>query len=277
MIDGDVVLIHGLASAPPTWNRLEQVLSEDPALAGLQWHRFGYRSPIVGIPFLPRRIPDHDDIAQTLASFVQVRTSADRKLAFVTHSQGGLILQRFLARQLNNGHGRDLTRIRSIIMLACPHEGSDYQSIFRKMLGLNFHAQRKSLTQFQSDVAETRRTVLNQIVNATTVSDRTCPIPVHVYAGDSDRVVVRVSAQSAFPDSGVLPGDHFSIIDPDWPESLTAETVRHRLVTDFAAPSPVATPPPAATPPAERGDINISGGTGFQFGDGNTQINNGDR
>ncbi|MBQ0905017.1 triacylglycerol lipase [Micromonospora sp. U21] len=273
MVEGHVVLIHGLWSSPTTWDRLEQVLRADADLSGIQWARYGYPSPKLGIPFLPRRIPDHDDIAQALDSFVQARVPDDGPWAVVTHSQGGLILQRYLAWKVNDGRGRDLARIRSIVMLACPHEGSDYLRLFRNVAGFGFRPQTESLQQFRTDVAASKRTVLNQITNATAVSDRTCPIPVHVYAGDSDNVVRRVSAQATFPDAGVLPGDHSSILDPAWPGSVTAETIRRHLVTDFSAPAPSAPVPP----PVEQSTITIADSSGFQIGNSNTQINRIDR
>jgi pimeloyl-ACP methyl ester carboxylesterase len=271
MVDGHVVLIHGLWSKPSTWDRLGQVLAADTELSGLRWNRYGYRSPLVGIPFMPRRTPDYDDIAQALDPFVQAHVPNGEPLAFVTHSQGGLILQRYLAWKLNEGQGRYLARIRSIVMLACPHEGSDYLRLFRNVAGFGYRAQTESLQQFRADVAASRRTVLNQITNATTVSDRTCPIPVHVYAGDSDKVVTRVSAQAAFPQAGVLAGDHFTILDPGWRGSVTAPTIRRHLLADFSAP-----PPPAVAGP---GNITISGSSGFQInnGNGNTLINRPER
>jgi len=42
----------------------------------------------------------------------------------------------------------------------------------------------------------------------------------HVYAGEQDNVVTPTSAKGVFPDTGVLPGDHFTIIQPD--------SIRHR-------------------------------------------------
>ena len=49
----------------------------------------------------------------------------------VTHSQGGLILQRYLAWMLGEGRGRELTTIRLIVTLSCPNEGSEYLSSIR--------------------------------------------------------------------------------------------------------------------------------------------------
>ena len=80
------------------------------------------------------------------------------------------------------------------------------------------------------EVGEARRVVLRQIVHASAVDDRQCPIPFYVYSGRTDNVVPRQSAQSAFPFAEVLPGDHFSILDPGSPGSLTLPTLKRHIL-----------------------------------------------
>ena len=234
VIGGHVVLVHGFWSSPDTWDRLATVWENEPRLSGFTWHRVRYESPRVSLPWQPTRIPDYDDIAQSLRPFLLAHAPTG-DIAFVTHSQGGLIVQRYLAWMLNEGRGRDLARIRSIVMLACPHEGSDYLRSIRSVLGFRFHPQAGQLELLDRHVAAARRTVLNQIVHAAAVNERTCPIPIHVYAGRTDRVVTRVPAQSAFPAAGVLPGSHFSILDPGYAGSLTAATVQRHILDDVAS------------------------------------------
>jgi hypothetical protein len=118
-------------------------------------------------------------------------------------------------------------------MLACPNGGSEYLRSFRDVLGFGRHAQAGSLEVLDKRVAETQRTVLRWIVNATGVDNHQCRIPFHVYAGNSDRIVTAASAQGAFPEASSLAGNHFSVLDPAAPGNSTAETVRHHLLTDF--------------------------------------------
>jgi pimeloyl-ACP methyl ester carboxylesterase len=231
-----VVLVHGFWSSPDTWNRLGTVWEDEPELSEFAWQRVHYESPKVSLPWKPTRIPDYDDVAQSLRPFLSVHAPTG-DIAFVTHSQGGLIVQRYLAWMLNEGRGQELARVRSVVMLACPHEGSDYLRSIRKVLGFRFHPQAGQLELLDRHVAAARRTVLNQIVHASAITDRTCPIPIHVYSGRTDRVVTRVPAQSAFPDAGVLPGNHFSILDPKYAGSLTAGTVQRHIVNDLASSS----------------------------------------
>ena len=119
-------------------------------------------------------------------------------------------------------------------MLACPNNGSEYLRSLRHVLGFGHHAQAGSLKVLAKQVADTQRTVLQRIVNASGVDDHQCRIPFHVYAGDTDKVVTAASAQGAFPDASTLAGNHFSILDPHAPGNRTAETVKYHLLTDFA-------------------------------------------
>jgi pimeloyl-ACP methyl ester carboxylesterase len=236
----DLVLVHGFWSSPATWDRLAARIRDEPELRGLNVHRFGYPSPRLRLPGQPSRIPDYDDIAQTFPAFLEAHLTGDANVAIVTHSQGGLILQRFLAWMLSEGRGRDLVRIRLIIMLSCPNEGSEYLRSIRAVLKFNSQPQAKSLRVLDADVSAARRIVLRQIINSTAVDERNCPIPFYVYSGSSDNVVRRASGQSVFPHAGVLPGDHLSILDPDAPGSLTLSALKQHLLTPAAESKPTA-------------------------------------
>ncbi len=236
MVEATLVTIHGFWSSPATWDRLTTVWSADERMREVRIHPFGYRSPKKPrMPFSPSRIPDYDDIAQTFATEFMVKLADARAVAIVTHSQGGLVMQRFLTWMVQQGHGRELSRIVSVVMIACPNNGSDYLRSLRHALGYRRHAQAGSLEMLDKRVAETQRTVLQRIVNATRVDDHQCRIPFHVYAGDSDRVVRAASAQAAFPGASTLAGNHFSILDPGASGNSTADTVRYHILEDLRA------------------------------------------
>jgi tetratricopeptide (TPR) repeat protein/pimeloyl-ACP methyl ester carboxylesterase len=260
VVDADLVLIHGFWSSPATWDRLTAQLSLDPDLAGLRIHGFGYESP--RLPrwfFSSTRVPDYDDIAQSLPAYLAAHAPGRTPIVIVTHSQGGLILQRFLAWMLTEGRGRELARIRAIVMLSCPNEGSEYLASIRAVTGFDRHPQAGQLDVLEREVGEARRVVLRQIVNASTLDDRHCPIPVYVYSGRTDNIVVRQSAQSAFPYAEVLPGDHFSILVPDSPGSLTLPTLRRHILnaitdaTSITIPTAPVSGTPAAAEPGQHG------------------------
>jgi pimeloyl-ACP methyl ester carboxylesterase len=232
-MDADLVLIHGFWSSPATWDRLAARLRVDADLAGLRIHAFGYESPKLRWPGSPTRIPDYNDISQSLPAYLAAHVRAGAGVAVVTHSQGGLILQRYLAWMLGEGRGRELSGIRLIVMLSCPNEGSEYLRSIRAVAGLGRHPQAGQLDVLTREVGEARRVVLRQVINATTVDDRHCPIPVYVYSGRTDNVVLRETAQSVFPNAEVLPGSHFSILDPDAPGHLTFAELKRRLLETF--------------------------------------------
>jgi pimeloyl-ACP methyl ester carboxylesterase len=269
MTDATLLTIHGFWSSPATWERLNAIWRADEQLRGLRFHPFGYPSPKKpALPFSTTRVPDYDDIAQALATEYTVSLTDRPDIAIVTHSQGGLILQRFLTWMLHQGRGRELARIRTIVMLACPNGGSEYLRSLRHVTGLGRQAQAGNLEVLNRQIADTQRTVLQWIVNATGVDDHQCRIPFHVYAGTSDKVVTAASAQGAFPEASALAGNHFSILDPAAPGNRTAETVAYHILTDCAVsparsarqiPSVADAPPSSAALPPEN-EVKAAGG-----------------
>jgi hypothetical protein len=228
-MDADLVLIPGFWHEPTRFDQLRSFLGNDPDMTGLRIHTFEYESPKWRLPFSPARIPDYNDIAQSLPAFLAAQAPGTTPIAFVTHSQGGLILQRFLAWMLTEGRGRELARFRLAVLLSCPNEGSEYARSIRAIVGMRHHPQAKQLAVLDHEVGETRRIILRQVVNATKIDDRNCPIPLYVYSGRTDNIVRRESALSVFLNVGVLPGDHFTILDCDRPGYLTGQTVRSHL------------------------------------------------
>ncbi|CAK7283785.1 hypothetical protein SGPA1_21760 [Streptomyces misionensis JCM 4497] len=55
-----------------------------------------------------RRVAETDDIADQLGTFLETELADAERIVLVTHSQGGLVVQRFLARKLWNGEGAEL-------------------------------------------------------------------------------------------------------------------------------------------------------------------------
>jgi pimeloyl-ACP methyl ester carboxylesterase len=238
MMGVTLVTIHGFWSSPATWERLSEVWRADEELRGLRIHSYGYLSPKQPrLPFSVTRVPEYDDIAQTLATEYATALANESDIAMVTHSQGGLILQRFLAWMINEGRARELSRIRSVVMLACPNGGSEYLESLRRGLGYGRHPQAGNLRVLNRQVADTQRTVLQRVINATALGDHQCHIPFHVYAGASDNIVKAASAQAAFPGASTIAGNHFTILDPASLGNRTAETVKRHLLADITASS----------------------------------------
>ncbi|MER7684859.1 alpha/beta fold hydrolase [Streptomyces sp. NPDC097610] len=206
-----VVFIHGLFSSEKAWDPLARLLESDEELTSVTVRRFGYASPRLRRFRPDRRTADYNDLADRLKAFLHYEAAGHDRLVLVAHSQGGLIVQRYLARMINSGQGQQLTKIRGVMLLACLNDGSDFMLPLRSA-GWPGHPQVRALTPLNPDVKDAQRTVLDQIVYAKGVG--ASPIPFWVFGGSEDKVVVRASAQGVFPRVFMLPGDHSSIIKP---------------------------------------------------------------
>ncbi|MGW2520012.1 esterase/lipase family protein [Streptomyces sp. NPDC001617] len=234
-----VVLVHGFISSPTVWNNFERLIASDSDLDFVSPLPFKYASP--KLLFNPmRRVPDLDDVADSLRGYLAVEAGKYERLVLVSHSQGGLVVQRYLARTLSRGLGLELARIKGIILFACPNDGSEFLSSVRQHWS-PLNPQLRGLEPLRNEVKDTQSRVISQIVHATVLAPSSCPIPIAAYAGESDKIVTRASAQSIFPDAGVLPGDHFTIVQPDSASHRSYTTLKHRLLS-FHSAAPVSEP-----------------------------------
>ncbi|TWP50044.1 alpha/beta hydrolase [Lentzea tibetensis] len=208
------IFIHGLFSSPATWSAVDSLLEQDPDLRGLAVLHFSYQSPVMRLNPV-RRIPNFNDIADSLAVFFEVETTQYDSIALISHSQGGLVAQRFLARMLADSRGYELAKIRRIVMFACPNSGSELGLTIRRGLRFWKHPQEQELRPINESITATQRTIVHSVISAKQITETTCPIRMFAYAGDSDNIVTPSSAKSVFRDVGVIPGDHSSIIRPD--------------------------------------------------------------
>ncbi|MFE6727849.1 esterase/lipase family protein [Streptomyces californicus] len=233
-----VVFIHGFLSGAKTWDRFRDRISEDPSLAAVDPLMFSYSTPIVSINPL-RRIPSYEDIADDLDTYLETVAENYEAIALVGHSQGGLIIQRYLHRVIGRGRAEHLRRIRRVILFACPNNGSQ---LARSWLRRN--PQRKQLHVLNREVMDAQSTVINQVVHAVDVRPHSCPIPFKVYAGTEDNVVTLASAQGVFRDARALPGDHFAIIKPDSIQHRSHLALRKDLIDTFGLGQAPESPPP---------------------------------
>ncbi|MFF3139211.1 esterase/lipase family protein [Streptomyces mirabilis] len=246
-----VVFIHGLFSSEKAWDPLARLLESDEELTSVTVRRFGYASPRLRRFRPDRRTADYNDLADRLKAFLHYEAAGHDRLVLVAHSQGGLIVQRYLARMINSGQGQQLTKIRGVMLLACPNDGSDFMLPLRSAWWPG-HPQVRALTPLNPDVKDAQRTVLDQIVYAKGVG--ASPIPFWVFGGSEDKVVVRASAQGVFPRVFMLPGDHSSIIKPKTHRDPVYVALRTHLleVEQQADPPDPATAAPNLSPSAAQ-------------------------
>jgi hypothetical protein len=98
-------------------------------------------------------------------------------------------------------------------MYACPNTGSEFMISIRKRARFWRHAQEKQLRPYAPEVSETQDIVLRSVVRAAGCSDTSCHIEISAYGAAPDNIVRPGSSRSVFP-SGMVDGDHFSVVQP---------------------------------------------------------------
>ncbi|AXX29910.1 alpha/beta fold hydrolase [Actinosynnema pretiosum subsp. pretiosum] len=258
----DVVLIHGLFSSGEVWRRFEELLLADPELGGsVRLHRFDYPSPRFRSPWRPdQRVPEVDDIAALLRTRLHEELADVERLVLVSHSQGGLVVQRYLARALWHGEARRLARIKHVVLFACPNSGSQFAlSLRRKTRWFHRNPQEGQLEPFNRAVLDSQSTVLKGIVHATDNTDRTWRVPIAAYGGLSDNIVPATTVTYLFPKHGVVDGDHFSIVQPQDSRSPSYQAVRRTLTKVLSEEhAPAVTAPEAVVAAPERRRTAVS-------------------
>ncbi|MEV0293726.1 alpha/beta fold hydrolase [Nocardia sp. NPDC050710] len=265
-----VVFVHGLFSSPDAWNHFGSLIEADPDLRDtVTVHRFKYASPRVQLR-LARGIPHFDTIADALGTFLASVLPGAHSVVIVTHSQGGLVLQRFLARTIERGRASELARIKQIVMYSCPNNGSEFMLSIREHLYFWRQPQERELRPLNEAVVRAQQTVLAKVVFAHGSSESECRIPIAAYGGMTDKVVPPNSATWVFPMTGIVEGDHSSVIRPPDAEAMSyrvlkmaltaaAGTGAERTAAEPTERHPFATidPPLTPLPPKLRGRYQL--------------------
>ena len=213
------VFVHGIFSTPAVWKPLVDKLAADPVVnASLCLKCFGYNSPKISLNPLTR-VPNLSDVATSLATYLDTESELRRcdRIALIGHSQGGLVIQTFLAERLFAGDGERLARIRGVMMLATPNTGSQLFISLRQWFdhfAVWRNNQERYLRPFDELVERVRKKILEDVIYSAAPSNAEFPIPFRVFSGETDGVVPPHSARWVFPDAGQLPGDHVTILTP---------------------------------------------------------------
>lgn len=254
-----VVFVHGILSSAATWGMMMALIQTDTDISPrVKLHGFEYSSPRLNLN-PARRIPDLDDIADRFGVFLDVKLGGGSVL-LVAHSQGGLVVQRYLVRRLSRGKGEQLARIRGILMYATPNTGSDFFLPLRKRLSLVVpNPQEQQLRPFVSAIEDCHRQFMESVVFAQGCGPSECRIPVEAYAGESDAIVKRASALSTIPEGGMLPGDHWAIIRPASAADERYLVLRRMIAAALDESATVPDPVLASVPEPAASAVQLTG------------------
>lgn len=263
-----VVFVHGLFSGPEVWKKFARLLDGDSGL-DITVHRFAYGSTVIAAR-PDRQVPEYDDIADQLGTFMGRFTDTDR-VVLVSHSQGGLIVQRYLSRTLRVRKGHTLAPIKCLVMYACPNSGSLFMGQARRLAFFWRNPQERQLRVFNRDVLETQRHVLADVVGAQRQAESQWPVPVYAYGGTSDKIVPARVARGPFTEGGALSGDHFGVVRPADRSADSYQVLRSHLLAVLRAVEPgaakslaqvpslviesVAVPEPVPVPPSVSASV----------------------
>ncbi|GAA3249461.1 hypothetical protein GCM10010532_095640 [Dactylosporangium siamense] len=245
-----VVLVHGLFSSNATWDNMTRLIAADRDLGRVRTALCDYPSPRFQLNPL-RRIPDFYDLAESLRTFLRSDLAAYDHLFLVTHSQGGLVAQRMIARA--SAETDLLARIRGVMMIACPNDGSELALAMRKYAFFWRHPQERELRPFNRENKDARRVIQQYIARRNDDPVGSPRIPFSTYSGMSDNVVKGVSAWAEFGEIGAFPGDHSSVVRPQHAGERVYVALRGHLLKALAEVDLRAHPPASGPVPAQPG------------------------
>jgi pimeloyl-ACP methyl ester carboxylesterase len=155
-----VILVHGFTGGPHNWDQLLSLLRADPEVAErFEFVPFTYPTRLFQMS-MRRRIPPVDELGNALGEFIDSREFQNREIALIGHSQGGLVIQQFLASRIQQGRAKELQPIRQVTLFATPFAGSVFLSGMRRLVFRLFpNPQERSLRVLAKETAAAQNVV----------------------------------------------------------------------------------------------------------------------
>jgi triacylglycerol esterase/lipase EstA (alpha/beta hydrolase family) len=208
-----IIFVHGLGGGPyTTWTKkkcdsLPDLLKNDASYNGFDLYTFGYKS---GFVFKRHHFKKISDL---LFTEVKVRVS-QKEIYFITHSMGGIVVQRMLIEQVERNNNYFIQRVMGIVYLAVPFAGSKVASIVSKAYAIippfigeyAISVQVRSLNIFSDELSEqTEKWFRYTDAQLSHIREK------NIY-GQSDRVVASASSKAGYiKDTDVVEKNHRSI------------------------------------------------------------------
>lgn len=203
-------------SSPKCWQTLMELTKADPRLAeDYEFRCFEYSTSIAQLRLL-RRLPSVTEIGRKLGAFLAMHDSPHcQEITLIGHSQGGLVIQSYLADRLRAGKASELCKIRQVILIATPNLGSTKVSFVRKIFYTFFsNPQELALRVFNENIADVVNDIDGRIESAIPNDPHCWPIAIQCFWGEQDDAVLPASARGPFNNAVPLEGDHSSILRP---------------------------------------------------------------
>jgi pimeloyl-ACP methyl ester carboxylesterase len=209
-----VLFVHGFGSSPGCWEPLMALLQRDPRITSrYDLETFSYPTSWFSLNRL-NRIPSLKELGRLLGARIDSKNWNGRNLTLVGHSQGGLVIQSWMA-DLLQGQASRLGNLNQVLLIATPNAGSVTGLNLRRLASMLFtNPQELTLRVLSRDVAELQSIIRNSIVYSTEDSTVSWRVPIHAFAGLQDNVVPEASARGCFESVTPMPGNHFTILRP---------------------------------------------------------------
>jgi pimeloyl-ACP methyl ester carboxylesterase len=226
-----VIFVHGFTGrAENTWGLFPKLILNDPELVGCDVFSWGYPTEPdlrnIVLKYFWTDNPDLATIANGLRTQLDTRTNDYRRLAFVGHSMGGLVIQAFIIDELLNRRPQHLDRLTEVVLMGTPSGG-----LVKARWGSLLDAQVRDMSATGEFVQRLRRLWKELIDDQRSTPGALARFRLTLVAGLSDKFVPESSSLDPFPldEKARIPGNHVEMVKPTDANSLVYRLLKNCL------------------------------------------------